>query len=153
MRNENLSVESTWAFTASCWQLLNLSALQAHFEDSSFEQNRKDNWKKLTRNAIPTLFPFRPKYIYIDNIINVWLQVVDLCLPYLSLSGPLEGRENICRISPEAWVGYIRRNGGRRGKERGRKGVMYNGVDSTELNISWRWQLRLLKADVSMPHI
>ncbi|KAL1474111.1 hypothetical protein MTO96_038233, partial [Rhipicephalus appendiculatus] len=32
----------------------------ANFEEHSFEQNRKDNKKKLTRNAIPTLSPFRP---------------------------------------------------------------------------------------------
>lgn len=43
-----------WTVTASSY------VCSVHFEDSSFEQNRKDNWKKLTRNAVPTLFPFRP---------------------------------------------------------------------------------------------
>ncbi|KAM7293615.1 uncharacterized protein ISCGN_023223 [Ixodes scapularis] len=36
----------------------------AHFEDSSFEQNRQDGLKKLRPDAVPTLFPYRaiPKH-------------------------------------------------------------------------------------------
>ncbi|XP_075725326.1 peroxynitrite isomerase THAP4-like [Rhipicephalus microplus] len=36
----------------------------AHFEDSSFEQHRQDGLKKLTPDAVPTLFPYRaaPKH-------------------------------------------------------------------------------------------
>lgn len=32
------------------------SILQVHFEDSQFEANRADGWRKLKPNAIPTLF-------------------------------------------------------------------------------------------------
>ncbi|XP_072144057.1 uncharacterized protein [Dermacentor andersoni] len=37
---------------------------KAHFEESAFEQNRADDWKKLKPNAVPTLFSFRamPKH-------------------------------------------------------------------------------------------
>ncbi|KAK8769035.1 hypothetical protein V5799_014501 [Amblyomma americanum] len=31
----------------------------AHFEESCFEQNRADGWKKLKPNAVLTVFPFR----------------------------------------------------------------------------------------------
>uniref|UniRef100_A0A090XBM7 THAP-type domain-containing protein n=1 Tax=Ixodes ricinus TaxID=34613 RepID=A0A090XBM7_IXORI len=30
---------------------------EAHFEESAFEQNRIDGWKKLKQTAIPTIFP------------------------------------------------------------------------------------------------
>ncbi|XP_077490812.1 uncharacterized protein LOC144101512 [Amblyomma americanum] len=33
--------------------------MQAHFEESCFEQNRADGWKKLKPNAVPTVFSFR----------------------------------------------------------------------------------------------
>ena len=30
--------------------------MQEHFEESQFEQNRADGWKKLRQTAVPTLF-------------------------------------------------------------------------------------------------
>lgn len=38
---------------------------QAHFEESQFENNRADNWKKLKQTAVPTIFdvPNPPKPI------------------------------------------------------------------------------------------
>nr|XP_054930814.1 THAP domain-containing protein 11-like [Dermacentor andersoni] len=42
------------------WQPTNSSCVcSAHFEASSFEQNRADGWKKLKPNAVPTVFPFK----------------------------------------------------------------------------------------------
>nr|XP_054930701.1 uncharacterized protein LOC126538358 [Dermacentor andersoni] len=39
----------------------------AHFEPSSFEQHCSDGWKKLKPNAVPTLFSFKRKLLFLKS--------------------------------------------------------------------------------------
>jgi len=63
-----------------------LTVVQAHFEDSQFENNRQDGKRPLKWNAIPTLFsvPNRPKPITVRRINPLQRKrtaAVDMCKP------------------------------------------------------------------------